>query len=187
MPITPLIEEGLDKVKGWISENGPKIKTFISETLDKLKKWFVDTKPKVIAFFKEAKSTALDAYDWLKENTVTLWETLTDYWDRLKGSSDDLWDNFKTGLNTFKTVFTNVWDFVFPKLKEFFEYVLNNKTVLTVAFAAIGVAIFLALGPVSQAAIAIIAVTTLVGWLVRDSEDAKEKVAGNMGGDRELL
>ncbi len=57
---------------------------------------------------------------------------------------------------------------IWPLMKSFFKFVFDNKPILIAAIVAVGIAILTALGPVSLAVIAIIALITTIGW-VRDN------------------
>lgn len=84
--------------------------------------------------------------------------------EKVAGAVRDLKDAFleaKPIVIDFGKSFTSglVW------VKAFFNFIIDNKALLIASIAAIGVAIFLSLGPVSQAAIAITAFIVLLGVL----------------------
>lgn len=78
---------------------------------------------------------------------------------------EDWWPAFKTGLDT-----------VAPLVEKFFDYILTHKEALIAAIAAVGVAIFLALGPLSAAAAALIGIITLIGTVKANWQELKEIV-----------
>jgi hypothetical protein len=68
-----------------------------------------------------------------------------------------LWPAFQTGMDT-----------VYPLVKGFVGFILDNEILLIAAISAIGVAIVLALGPISGAALALGGIITSIG-LVKDN------------------
>jgi len=86
-----------------------------------------------------------------------------------------LWDPFKTGVETVRDVGQ-------PAIEEFVNFIIDNKPALIVAIAAIGVAIFLALGPVSQAAIAITGLIMLIGFVRDNFDELKPILSGVAAG-----
>jgi hypothetical protein len=82
--------------------------------------------------------------------------------------TETLWPAFSSGV-----------DVVFPLVQSFVNFILDNKVVLIAAIAAIGVAVVLALGPVSLAALALAGIITAVG-LVKDNWSSFETFATQM-------
>lgn len=72
--------------------------------------------------------------------------------------------------DTFIPAFRSGFQVMGPIIAEFVNFVVSNKPILIAAIVAIGVAIALALGPVSLAVAAIIGLIALVGY-VRDNWD----------------
>ena len=75
--------------------------------------------------------------------------------------------HFKTGLDT-----------IMPMLIRFGKWVYDNKPALVIAIAAIGLAITLALGPVSLAVVAIVGMITAIGYLRTNWDEVSAAVSG---------
>lgn len=65
-----------------------------------------------------------------------------------------------------------------PAIKEVFDFIVENETVLITVIAAIGLAIFVALGPVSQAFIAITGFTLALGLFKDKWNEVKDTIEG---------
>ncbi len=155
-------------VTGWISEHGPAILDFVSGVLGNLLTWFVDG----VMVIKDFVVNALDVFsNWFAENREGIMNTI----QRIIDISIILAESFKTGfLEVIVPALKDFADVVikttFPVIKELFEFIIGNKVAMIAAITGIGIAIFLALGPGTQAIIAIVALITLIGFL-RDNWD----------------
>ncbi len=86
---------------------------------------------------------------WFDENRPAIERAINQIADTVVA----LWATFQSGIEV-------VW----PLIKGLFNFIISNKPVLVAVIVAIGVAIFMALGPVSQAAAAITGMVLLIGW-----------------------
>lgn len=80
-----------------------------------------------------------------------------------------LWDNFKTGLEV-----------IFPPLKALAQFIVDNKPILIVAIAAIGVAIVMAMGPGTVAILAILGLITVIGYLKDHWSEISDAIVGKL-------
>lgn len=117
--------------------------------------WIVDTGiPKLEDFAQKIGPDLKAAWeDDLKPALSAIKDTL----------QNEFWPAFKTGLDT-----------VMPLVEGLFNFIIDHKEAMMGAIIAIGVAIFLALGPVSQAVIALAGIITLVGLVKTHWEELKE-------------
>lgn len=87
---------------------------------------------------------------WIDENRPQI----EAFFRQVRAVGEELWRSFVSGLEV-----------VMPKLAQLAEFLATNRPAMVAAITAIGVAIFLAMGPVSQAALAIAGLITAIGWL----------------------
>ena len=90
---------------------------------------------------------------WFEDNKAQIDAFLK----QVGGQAKVFFGHFMVGVET-------IW----PLIKSFFKFIFDNKPILIAAIVAVGIAILTALGPVSLAVIAIIALITTIGW-VRDN------------------
>lgn len=109
--------------------------------LTKFADWFTEHQPQIREFVKEGIEKIQAAIEALKPVAQALWE------------------NFQTGIET-----------IGPPIKDFVQFIMDNKPLLIAAITAIGVAILVALGPGALAVAAIIGLIALIG-LVKDHWD----------------
>ena len=167
----------------------------VLEWLTSFALWFVDNKPAIIiaiAAIGVAIVLALGPVSqavlaitgiivligflsrWIEDNK----EDIIGFFAGIIPVADELWESFKVGIT----------DVVLPLLTSFAQWLIDNKVAMIAVIAAIGVAIFIALGPVSQAAIAITGIITLIGYLKKNWDDLKRSMAvplkATIGGSR---
>ena len=99
---------------------------------------------------------------WIDQNREMIRETFT----RIGEVVQRLWGHFRSGLEV-------IW----PVIRSFFRFLIDNKPILIGVLAAIGVAIVMALGPVSGAVLAITGMIMVIGFL-RDNWDMIKEKAG---------
>jgi len=87
---------------------------------------------------------------WIDQNREAIRQTFIKIGLVIQG----LWGHFRSGLEV-------IW----PMVRAFFSFLIDNKPVLIAVIVAIGVAIVSALGPVSAAVLAITGMITAIGWL----------------------
>lgn len=88
-------------------------------------------------------------------------------------------------------------EIVWPPLKRFGEFLMDNKVAMVAALTAVGVAMVVAFGPVSAAVVAIVGIITLLGLVsehweeikatVRDAIDAVVEKIDNLDGRLAIL
>ena len=173
-------------IKAWMDETLPaafKVATgFIDDTLvpafDKIKEWLGETLPEVfesiVEWFQDKIPEALDTIvTWVEDNE----DDILDFFTDVKTVAEELWLSLQAGV-----VVVLEW------LKSFALWFVDNKPAIIIAITAIGVAIFIALGPVSQAALAITGIITLIGFLKRNWDNLKRSMAAplkaTIGGSR---
>ena len=88
----------------------------------------------------------------------------------IKEAAAPFFEAFKTGVAV-----------IFPLLQTFFQFIFTNKPILIAAMVAIGAAVVLALGPVSLAALAIVGIITLIGFLKENWDTIWGRDQGDMG------
>lgn len=99
------------------------------------------------------------AIPFLEKNLPRAIAKAEQMFDDLKPTLKDLVDAFVTGFQT-----------ITPLVEAFWEFLRDNKAAMIAAIAAIGLALLIALGPVSAAALAIVGMIVLVG-LIRNNWD----------------
>ena len=97
---------------------------------------------------------------WIDQNREMIRETFT----RIGEVVQRLWGHFRSGLEV-------IW----PVIRSFFRFLIDNKPILIGVLAAIGVAIVMALGPVSGAVLAITGMIMVIGFLRDNWDMIKEK------------
>lgn len=90
-----------------------------------------------------------------------------------KATAMSIYEHRDEIVKAFFAIITTIDMFVIA-FKHVFDIVLNNKATIIAAIAAIGVAIVLALGPVSLAVIAIIGIIALIGFMATDWKKTSE-------------
>ena len=112
--------------------------------------------PMVARFLESVIQPALERFgDWFTENRDGIENTLKAILNGAKG----LFSTFRSGF-----------EIIFPILRGFVGFILDNKPILIAAMIAVGVAIATALGPVSLAVGAIAGIILAIGFL-RDKWD----------------
>ena len=76
------------------------------------------------------------------------------FFEELREKAKPFFESFRVGIKTVR-----------PILEGFFRFIYKHKLLFIATMVAIGIAIFTALGPVSQAVVAIVGIVTLIGWL----------------------
>ena len=76
------------------------------------------------------------------------------FFEELREKAKPFFESFRVGIKTVR-----------PILEGFFRFIYKHKPLFIATMVAIGIAIFTALGPVSQAVVAIVGIVTLIGWL----------------------
>jgi TP901 family phage tail tape measure protein len=84
--------------------------------------------------------------------------------------------HFKRGMET-----------VMPVLIAFGQWIVDNKPALVLAIGAIGLAIVMALGPVSLSVAAIVGLVTLIGWMRENWDEISSTVSGIVGDLRDTI
>lgn len=113
---------------------------------------------------------------WLRENIPIAVQAARDAFEDIKPTLKTLGEAFITGMEV-----------IMPLIKDFVGFVVSNKPVLIAAIVAIGVAIVLALGPVSGAALAIAGIITAIGLFKDNSEEIKMKLEEIWGEIKDFL
>lgn len=93
--------------------------------------------------------------DWFNENKPQIQAAIA----AILHIAGQMWAAFKSG-----------WEVVGPLLQRFAQFIYDNKPLLVAAIAALGLAIVVALGPVSGAVAGILGLITLIGFM-RDNWD----------------
>ena len=87
-----------------------------------------------------------------------------------KAQVQAFFDDIKASVQPFVSSFVAGILTIWPLIRAFFEFIYKNKPLLIAAIVAVGIAIVNALGPLSLAAIALVGLITLIGY-VRENWD----------------
>lgn len=113
---------------------------------------------------------------WLEQNLPRAVEFARRTFEDLRPTIETLAHAFISGFQTIRPLLEGFWDFL-----------RNNKPAMIAAIAAIGLALVLALGPVSAAAIAVAGIITAIGLFKDNSEEIKAKLMEIWGAVKSFL
>ena len=109
---------------------------------------------------------------WIEDNEASI----TEFFTAVKDVAKVLWDSIRSGL-----------DVILPLFKGLVDWLKENKPVMIAILAAIGIAILLAMGPVSAAALAIVGIVALIGWFRDNWSEISAKVTEIVEGLRDAI
>ena len=109
---------------------------------------------------------------WIEDNEASI----TEFFTAVKDVAKVLWDSIRSGL-----------DVILPLFQAYVAWLQENKPVMLAILAALGIAIVLAMGPVSAAALAIVGIVALIGWFRDNWEEISDKVTEIVQGLRDAI
>ena len=109
---------------------------------------------------------------WIEDNQANISEFFT----TVKDVAQVLWEAIRSGLEV-----------ILPLFKGFVDWLKENKPVMIAVLVAIGAAIVLAMGPVSLAALAIVGIVALIGWMRDNWSEISAKITEIVEGLRDAI
>ena len=109
---------------------------------------------------------------WIEDNQANISEFFT----TVKDVALVLWEAIRSGLEV-----------ILPLFMGFVAWLQENKPVMIAILLGIGAAIVLAMGPVSLAALAIVGIVALIGWMRDNWSEISDKVTQIVQGLRDSI